>query len=297
MSLVAAYSLWGCLVVILFKQFTGWAPAHDVVAHRVIWALLLLLPLVLYLGKFGKCLSILATPRLLGGLVLSSLLISTNWLVFVWAVETDRVLESSLGYYILPLVNVLLGVVVLSERLRSAQSVSLLLVSVSVAAMLWLLGIIPWIPLVVAVSFAFYGLLHKILAVDHLEGLFIETALLSPVALLWLVWRAIVPGAMGIPAMGQTGWQEWLLLMSSGAGTAIPLLLFVYGVRRRSMTTVGFTQYINPTGQFLVAVFIYGELFSGWHLLIFSGIWVALVIFMVDLVRHEKGRHIRTGAR
>lgn len=289
-ALLAAYSLWG-LVVILFKQFSGWASAFDVVAHRAVWSLVLLLPLVLFAGRMRICLTIFSNPKLLGGLVLSSLLISINWLVFVLSIETDRVLESSFGYYINPLVSVLLGVLVLSERLRPVQMISLLLASLSIGAMLWLLRIVPWISLVVAVSFALYGLMHKILAVDHLEGLFIETVLLAPIALAWLVWRALMPGAMGFPAMGDIGWQEWLLLISSGAATVIPLLLFVYGVRRRSLTTVGFTQYITPTGHFLTAVLIYGELFGGWHLLIFSGVWVALGIFLVDLFRHEKQRH------
>ena len=289
LALILAYVLWS-FGVILFKQFSTSVPTIDVVAHRAVWSALFLLPIVLFAGKWRSCVKALTTPKLLGGLVISSLLISFNWLVFIWSIETDRVLQSSMGYYINPLCSVLLGVVVLSERLRPAQIVSVLLASASVAAMLLLLGILPWIPVCLAFSFALYGLLRKVLAVDHLEGLFIEIVLLLPFALLWLGWRAFDPTIFGLPDVSGIGIGSWLLLMFSGPATAIPLLLFAYGVRRRSLTTVGFTQYINPTLQFLLAVLLYGEVFGGWLLLIFSGVWTALAIFLVDLLRHERKR-------
>ena len=290
LALILAYVLWA-FGIILFKQFSTHVPTADVVAHRAIWSVLFLLPIVLLAGKWRSCLKALTTPKVLGGLALTSLLISINWSVFIWSIETDRVLQSSMGYYINPLCSVLLGVVVLSERLRPAQIVSVLLASASVAAMLLLLGIVPWIPVCLAFSFAFYGLLRKVLAVDHLEGLFIEIVLLLPFALAWLGWRALDPTIFGMPDVSGIGISAWLLLMFTGPATAIPLLLFAYGVRRRSLTTVGFTQYINPTLQFLMAVLLYGELFGGWLLLIFSGVWTALAIFLVDLLRHERKRH------
>ncbi|MCY4031566.1 MAG: EamA family transporter RarD [Hyphomicrobiales bacterium] len=286
-ALILAYSIWS-LGVVLFKLL-GNVPSLDIVAHRAVWSFVFLLPIIIFTNRWHSCYVALTTPKLLGGLAVTSLLISINWLVFVWSIETDRVVQSSLGYYINPLISVLLGVVVLSERLRMAQMVSLLLATISVGAMLWLLGIIPWISVTLAVSFAFYGLFRKMIAVDHLDGLFIETILLLPIALGWLLLRSSAPEMTGLPPV-DIGLREWALLALGGPSTAIPLLLFAYGIRRRSLTVVGFTQYINPTMQLLLAVLVYGELFGGLHLLIFSGIWLALAIFLLDLIRHEKER-------
>ena len=288
-ALVCAYTLWA-LAVILFKQFSGRAPSLDVVAHRAVWSFVFLVPLILLAGRARETLRILVTPRLLGGLACSAALVSVNWLIFVWSIETDRVLQSSLGYYINPLVTVWLGVLILKEVLRPAQVAAAALATASVCAMLLLLGIVPWIPVSLAVSFALYGLVRKLLTVDHLQGLFIETLLLLPLALAWLVWRALQPEATGGLPMSDLAIGEWLLLALAGPTTAMPLLLFVYGVQRRSLTVVGFTQYINPTLQFLLAVVVYGELFGSLHLAIFAGIWAALAIFLVDLYRHEKRR-------
>lgn len=287
MALIVAYSLWP-LGVVLFKQLDN-MPAIDIVAHRAVWSFLFLLPIVFFANKWRNCYLTLKTPQLFGGLALTSLLIMVNWLVFVWCIDTDRVVQSSLGYYINPLVSVLLGVLVLSERLRVAQMISLFLATVSVGAMLLLLGIVPWIPVTLAVSFALYGLLRKMIAVDHIEGLFVETLLLMPIALAWLLLRSNAPEMTGLPFV-ETGLREWIFLALGGLATAIPLLLFAYGVHRRSLTVVGFTQYINPTLQLLIAVVIYGELFGGLHLLIFTGIWFALAIFLFDLIQHEKER-------
>ena len=286
-ALILAYSLWS-FGVVLFKLLDS-VPAIDIVAHRAVWSFLFLLPIMIFARRWRSCYAVLTTPKLLGCLIVTSLLISINWLVFVWSIETDRVVQSSLGYYINPLVSVLLGVVVLSERLRAAQIISLLLATVSVGAMLLLLGVVPWISMALAVSFALYGLLRKMIAVDHLDGLFIETVLLLPIALGWLLLRSNAPEMTGMPPVDM-GLREWTLLALGGPATAIPLLLFTYGVRRRSLTVVGFTQYINPTLQLLLAVFVYAEVFGGLHLLIFTGIWVALAIFLFDLIRHEKER-------
>ncbi|MCY4034382.1 MAG: EamA family transporter RarD [Hyphomicrobiales bacterium] len=286
-ALILAYLLWS-FGVVLFKLLDG-VPAIDIVAHRVVWSFLFLLPVMIFASRWHSCYVVLTTPKLLGGLIITSLLISINWLVFVWSIETDRVVQSSLGYYINPLVSVLLGVMVLSERLRVAQIISLLLATMSVGAMLLLLGVVPWISMALAVSFALYGLLRKMIAVNHLDGLFIETALLLPIALGWLLLRSNAPEMTGLPPV-DVGLREWMLLALGGPATAIPLLLFTYGVRRRSLTVAGFTQYINPTLQLLLAVFVYAEAFGGSHLLVFAGIWMALAIFLFDLIWHEKER-------
>ena len=292
LALACAYTLWA-LAVVLFKQFSGRVPSLDVVAHRAAWSFLFLLPLILLAGRWRQTLRIVATPKLLAGLACTALLISVNWLIFVWSIENDQVLQSSLGYYINPLFSVWLGVVILGEVLRPAQLAAAGLAAVSICAMLILLGIVPWISISLAFSFALYGLLRKLLAVDHLQGLFVETLLLLPVALGWLVLRASHVDAPGFPSMLDLGIGEWLLLALAGPATATPLLLFVYGVQRRSLTVVGFTQYINPTLQFLLAVAVYGEVFGSLHLAVFAGIWTALAIFLVDLYRHEKRRAAR----
>ena len=295
-ALVCAYTLWA-LGVVLFKQFSGRIAAADVVAWRGVFSLLFLLGVVAYVGKSAtphplawcghliKQWSILKNARLTCGLGISAALVGVNWLVFVWSIETERVLQSSLGYYINPLVTVWLGVLILGESLRPAQTAAMALATASVCAMLLLLGILPWIPVALAVSFALYGLARKILGVDAIQGLFIETLFLLPIALAWLAW-----GDVGGLAVSEYGAVDWALLALCGPATAVPLLLFVYGVRRRSLTVTGFTQYINPTLQFLLAVVIYGEMFGRLHLLIFAGVWVALAVFLADLYRHEKRR-------
>ena len=280
-ALCCAYTLWASAIM-LFKQFEGRIDAADLVAWRAIFSLLFLLPLIAHAGKTQEAVRMLTSPRIAAGLTTTALLVGANWAIFVWSIETERVLQSSLGYYINPLVTVWLGVLILGEKLRPAQVTAMALATVSVCAMLLLLGIVPWIPVALAVTFALYGLMRKMLGVDAIQGLFCETLLLLPLAAAWLTW--------GGARIDRLSLDEWILLALCGPATAVPLLLFVYGVRRRSLTVVGFTQYINPTLQFLLAVVVYGEAFGRLHLAIFAGIWVALAVFLADLYRHEKKR-------
>jgi chloramphenicol-sensitive protein RarD len=224
--------------------------------------------------------------RLVAALTLSATLIAVNWGVFIWAVADGRVLESSLGYFINPLVNVLLGVVVLGERLRRVQWLAVLLAALGVLHQLIALGTMPWVALTLALSFGGYGLVRKTASVDAITGLFVEALLLAPVALLYLVHA----GLAGEGAFGRHGPAFDLLLVFAGPLTALPLILFVAGARRIRLTTVGLLQYIAPTGHFLLAVLVYGEAFSRQSFITFALIWTALVVYTLDAVQATRPR-------
>src|SRR5690606_9902354 len=219
---------------------------------------------------------------LLPRLAATAILISINWLVFVWAVANDRVVETSLGYFINPLVNVVLGVALLSERLNRAQWISVALATIGVIYLTVSAGHLPWIALALAFSFGLYGFIRKTAQVDALPGLAVETALLAPLAMGYLLWAA----ADGQGAMGHNGVAIDLLLIASGAITAIPLFLFAYGARRLRYSTVGILQYLAPTLQLATAVLIFGEPFDGARATGFAFIWIALLVYAGDgLVR------------
>ncbi|MFO7654729.1 MAG: EamA family transporter RarD [Candidatus Krumholzibacteriia bacterium] len=281
---LAAYVWWGA--VPLYFKAVAHVPPPEVLAHRVVWSFLLLAVWLGFAGRMTAARRALADRRTLATLVGSALLVSMNWLIFIWAVSTARVVEASLGYFINPLVNVLLGMVFLGERLRRAQWVSLALAMTGVAVLTAWLGSLPWIALVLAFSFGFYGLLRKTADVDGPVGLMVETGLLVPAALAFLLLRA---GREQL-VFGNSDPATDLLLVAAGAVTALPLVWFVAGARRLPLSTMGFLQYVAPTGQFLLGVLAFGELFTTAHALGFGTIWTALAIYSWDLARH-RGRH------
>lgn len=274
LAAVASYLLWG-LSPIYWKALAE-VPAIQQLAHRVVWCAILLAVVLALQGRWRRALATLGRPRVVLMLIGSTGLIATNWLVYIWAVATERILHASLGYFVNPLVSVLLGVVFLGERLTRSRVVALGLATVGVGVLAGHLGSLPWISLVLAFTFGFYGLLRKQMAAGPLVGLLVETTLLSPVMLWWL-WRA--EGA-GEGAFGHLGAGMDLLLISAGAITAVPLLLFAYGARRLPLATVGFLQYLAPTGQFLLAVLVYREVFTVPHLVAFLLIWAGLGLFL-----------------
>jgi chloramphenicol-sensitive protein RarD len=281
---LAAYGMWG-LVPLYFKAVAA-VPAMEILAHRVVWSVLVLGIILVARQGFGQVVEAFRDRRTLGVLMITTCLIATNWYLFIFAVATERVLEASLGYFINPLVNVLLGVVVLRERLSRIATVS---VALAAAAVLWLTvrtGTPPWIALCLAFSFGFYGLLRKTARVGAVAGLWIETALLVPVALAFLGWwwRADVLwfGARG-PTMDA-------LLVASGMVTAIPLVCFAVGARRLPLSTMGFLQYLAPTGHFAIAVFLFGEPLDVGRLTAFAVIWTALALYTTDLVVTARAR-------
>jgi chloramphenicol-sensitive protein RarD len=257
------------------------APVVEVLCHRVVWALAFLLVLSASQRQLRSLVPALRSRRTLAVLGASTVCIAVNWLVYIWAVVNGRLLEGSLGYYINPLVNVLLGVLILGERLERPVQVA---VGIAAAGVLWLalqLGEFPWIPLVLATSFGLYGLMRKLAPVGALVGLTIETGLLLPLTGGYLVW-AIASGRAAFLA-GDPSLDLRLLL--AGPVTAVPLLCFAAAARRLPLSTLGFLQYLSPTLQFLLAVFAYGESFDRAHAVAFALIWTAVALFAAHRAR------------
>jgi len=271
-----AYAIWG-LFPLYFKQLHG-VNAFEVIAHRTLWSLLVLLSILAVMRRWAWLGAALKNPRLLGSLVLSALLLSGNWLMYVWAVQNGHVLESSLGYFINPLVSVALGFLVLHERPRPLQWAA---VALAAAGVLWLTvsaGRLPWIALTLATSFGFYGLMRKTAALGALEGLTLETLVLSPIALLAMaLWTA--KGNSAFVTASPTV-MVWLLL--AGPITAIPLLMFAAGARRITLTMLGLMQYIAPTLQFCIGVWVFGEPLDSNKLIGFALIWTALAAYSLE---------------
>ena len=253
-------------------------PALQVIAHRIAWSCVFLLGWMALRRDLGRLTATLTNPTLLVRLTLTALLISGNWLVYVWGVTHQHIVETSLGYFINPLVNVVLGVMVLQERLNRAQWLAVALAAVAVGYLTVLAGRPPWIACFLALSFSLYGLLRKVISVEALPGLASETLLLLPLAAAYLGWCQV----SGSGALGHSGAAIDALLVGSGLVTAIPLLLFAYGARRLPYSTVGVLQYIAPSLQLFCGVVVYHEHFGLARALGFALIWAALGIYAAD---------------
>jgi chloramphenicol-sensitive protein RarD len=275
---LGAYAVWGVLPL-YFKALARVGPV-EIVAHRILWSILFLVVLATLWGRWGGIKAAASTPKVLGILAVTATLIAINWLVYIWAVLNGHVLEGSLGYYLNPLVNVLLGVLLLKEKLTRGQLCAVILAGAGVAVLAIGAGSGLWISLALAGSFASYGFLRKVAPVEAIEGLSIETVLLAPFALGWVLW---------LGSHGQSGFLldrgTTLLLVASGAVTAVPLLLFTAAAKRLPYSTLGFLQYIAPSVQFLLAVLVFGEKLTTAHIVCFAAIWAALAIFAVEGVR------------
>ena len=272
---LGAYFTWGFLPLYL-KTLVS-VPATEVLAHRVIWSLLLLAAVVAAMRRWQPLVALARDPRTIVLLGITSLLIGVNWLIYIWSVNSGHVLETSLGYFINPLVNVALGVIVLGERLRKAQIGAVSLAAAGVVILAVAQGSLPWISLALAFSFSLYGLIRKMAPADPLTGLLAETALLAPLALIYLV-------TLGGGSFGQSGSID-LLLILSGAVTAAPLLMFAAAGKRLRYATLGLLQYIAPTIQFLLAILLFREPLSAAHLVTFACIWIGLAVYAADAVR------------
>ena len=280
---LGAYLCWGVLP--LYFKLLAAVPAVEIVANRIIWSLPFLALLVTAWRRWGLIRAALSAGRILVTLAVTAALIAANWLIYVWAVVHGFVLETSLGYYLNPLFNVLLGVFLLKERLSRAQVGAVLLAAAGVAALAWGATSGLWISLSLAISFGLYGFIRKIAPVDALEGLSVETALLAPFSLSYLLWAH--QGPAGLAAFGPA---LTALLVVGGALTAIPLLLFNAAAKRLPYSTLGFLQYIAPSLQFLLAVLVFGERFTAAHALCFGAIWAALAIFAAEGLRLGRAR-------
>jgi chloramphenicol-sensitive protein RarD len=279
---VGAFLLWGLMP--LYWHLLKSVPSLQIVLHRIAWSALLVAAWLWWQQGGSWLRTALAKPRVWWMLGLSGLLIGFNWGLYIWAVNAGHVVESSLGYFINPLLNVLLGVVLLRERLGRAQWVSVAIATVGVLWLTFRFGQVPWIALLLAGSFALYGLLRKLAHVESLPGLGIEGAYLFLPAVALLAWSEVQGHGGFFATAGNGGYGLWanLLLIVSGALTALPLVAFAYAVRRVPLSVVGLLQYIAPTLQFLLGVFFFNEAFDRDRAIGFACIWVALVIFAVD---------------
>src|SRR5512146_2607878 len=273
---IGAYILWGLFPV--YWKLLHQVPALQVIGHRISWSFLLLIVVVLLTRQWKDFRSAALTSRMLGIYFIAAVLLTVNWLVYVWGVNAGFIVETSLGYFINPLFSVLLGVIFLRERLRPAQWIPVAIAAVGVIYLTIVYGRLPWIALSLAFSFGFYGFVKKLAPLGSLYGLTLETALVFPIALIYLAFV----GVTGTGAFLHEGLQTDLLLIGAGAVTTIPLLMFASAARQIPLTVVGLLQYIAPTLQFLIGVFIYREPFDHAHLIGFGIVWVALVIFWVE---------------
>ena len=277
LAALGAYGLWG-LLPIFFKLLHEVAPV-EVVSQRVIWSLLLILGVLTARRGLGPLLSAFRDSKLLLPLAGSALFIGINWVTYVWSVNNDHVIAASLGYFLNPLVNVALGVLVLKEKLRRAQVLAIALATLGVAIMAAAALTTLWISVLLALSFAFYGLIRKMTPVPPMAGLGVETLILTPFALAYLLWLS----AHGGISLGTNAYVTWLLI-ASGALTTIPLVLFAMAAHRLPMATLGLMQYLAPSLQFLCGVFLYGEKLSHGQMASFALIWLGLILFAGDSV-------------
>lgn len=273
---LAAFSLWG--VFPLYFKMVSHIPAFEVLAHRILWTVVLLGLIIMIRRRSGRVRAVINDKKLLATLLVSSMLVSLNWLIFIWAVAHNMVLETSLGYFINPLVSVALGMIFLKEKLRFWQWLAVALSVLGVVNLVGQVGSVPWVALGVAISFGLYGLIRKIVVVDAFTGLFMETTLILPPILIYLFYV----GAQGTGAFGLADLKLDGLLMLAGVMTATPLVLFAFAAKRLRLGTLGFFQYIAPSAHFVIAVYMFDEPFGDAHKITFGVIWLALVIYTLD---------------
>lgn len=280
-----AYAMWGVFPV--YFKLVGTVLPMEVLGHRIVWAIPFGALIIAYRRQWGEVARALTHRRMLTGLILAALCISANWFIYIWAVQNDRIFDTSLGYYINPLIYVLAGMVFFGERLRRLQLAAVVLAAIGVAVLTWSGGVVPWVALSLACLFTAYGTIRKQIVIGAMPGLFVETLVLSPLALLLILWvdqadRLSFGGSLDVT----------LLLLLAGPLTVIPLLLFTVAARRLTLATVGFMQFIAPTLQFLTGLY-YGEQLTTAHVVCFALIWVAVTLFSIDALRSNRKKPLQ----
>jgi len=278
---MAAFGIWA-LNPLYFKLLTHISPL-EVVAHRALWSVPFGIAIVLFLSRTSDLARVFKRPDLLLKLMMTGLIISGNWVIFVWAVAADLTLEASLGYFINPLLNVVVGYLLLGERLTRAQTLAVGLAAVGVVVQTVGAGVFPWVAIALAVLFTAYGYFRKTIDVGPVQGFVIETTMLLPFSIGFIIWLTF-QGNMQFTTNASDTW----LLVLSGPVTAIPLILFASGAKRLRYSTIGIMQYIAPTGMFFIAVFLFNEPVGFWKLVGFGFIWVALAIYSYDAFKQER---------
>lgn len=288
---LGAYVIWGSLP--LYIRAMSHVGAVELLAHRIIWSIPTAILLIAVAANWRDIRTAFKWENL-KWLAMSGILIGVNWLIYIWAVNQGRTMEASLGYYINPLVNVLFGMLIFSERLRPAQWVAVVIAAIGVGVMTIAFGHIPWVALGLCFTFAFYSVIRKKVAIDSRAGFLVEVVVLAPLAFVWFGWFLQQPEGR---LMGEGGWDN-LLLVLAGPITATPLILFGLAAKRLKLSTIGMMQYIGPTLQFLIATLVFREAFGWTHAIAFGFIWAALIIFTTDSVIGEaKARRLARTAR
>ena len=273
-----AFITWGFLP--LYWKMLSQIPASETLAHRVLWSFILVTGIIVMLKKLGSLKQYLLDRKKLAIIAICSLLISINWFIFIWAVNSNQVIEVSMGYYILPLVSVFLGVVFLKEKITLWQCLAVSMALIGILIITVEYGRIPWIALVLAVTFGLYGLAKKLLKAEPLLGLALETAIITPIAIGYIIFIQL-QGA-GTLVLGEGTLTVTLLLIGAGVATAMPLLWFAESAKRIELSTIGFMEYIAPTITLLLGIFVFQENFSSTHFISFSFIWIAIAIYTVS---------------
>jgi len=282
---LGAYGIWGFAP--LYFHWIGELGAVQIVAHRVLWSALLLIPLIVFTGGLPRLLAVLRSPSSLGWLALSGTLIGCNWLLFIYGVMAGRVLEISLGYFMNPLVSLVLGMLFFGERLRPVQAIAVAVAVIGVGNEVLRYGDVPWLGLALAFSFGFYGLVRKRLGADAFTGLAVETWLLLPIAVSWLAWNAALGGDLFMASAANAG-----KLFLAGPITMLPLLCFAAAANRLTLGSLGFFQYVAPSLQFVLAVWVFAEPFEPAQWWTFGLIWTALVLFSATALHDQRRRRI-----
>ena len=270
-----AFSAWGFLPI--YWKLLDTVPSLEILAHRMVWSVLFLMGLLAVQKRLGEFRDLLKTPKYIWMLLGTAVLLGVNWFVYIYGVNTNQIVETSLGYFINPLFNVLLGTIFLKERLNYWQSLALGMATLGVLNFLWDFNSLPWIALSLALTFSFYGLLRKMMPVKPLVGLLVETVLLSPFAVVMIViWNLEGKGNIG----GE--WSNVILLVGAGVVTSLPLLWFTNAGKRLRYTTLGFIHYMTPSIQLVIGVYLYNEPFTSTHAVTFGLIWTGLIIYSIN---------------
>ncbi len=282
LTVLSAFLIWGCFPL-YFKELIEY-DAIEIIVHRVVWTFVILLGITIITRRFRWIDQIKKQPKWLFLTFLASILIATNWLVYVWAVTHDQVLEASLGYFIHPLVGVLFSMLIFKEKLRLMQKLAVLLAAAAVGIQIVWMGGLPWVSMLLPLSWGLYGVIQRQTPFDALDGLFLETALLVPISLIWLQFSHVASSSMAFWVSSEI----WLLMLA-GPVTLVPLLLYNISTKLVQFNTLSFLNYLTPSLIFLLAIFYYHEPFDAKRLLVFVLIWVGLLMFSADMFKHKKG--------
>ena len=282
---IAAYILWGFLP--LYWKLLDQIPATEILAHRILWSFVFMFAILSFNRQLKSCIEVLKDWSMIVRILCATILITINWGLYIWAVTSGRILESSMGYYMNPLIVVVLGVLILKEKLNIWQTVSLIMAAIGVCIITISYGQIPWVSLMLAL----YGLMKKTIPVGSTVGLGLETAFLTPFVLAYI----IIKQASGIGALGSISTATTFILMGSGVATALPLLWFSKGAKRIPLSSIGFLQYISPTISLLLGVFVFKERFTQTHMLSFGFIWCGLIIYSISQVNQMRKKDKPSG--